>query len=566
MNQLALPDLRPLNLRLEAFRLSSAAAAGFVRAGAMAALLAAAGCQSVGPDYTPPAAVTADSWLAGSPVSASSAEAQWWKVFKDPILDGLIEQAASGNLNLKIAGLRVIEARALRGIAAGQFFPQVQSLQGTVGDRQLSVNSPAAIGDRSYADADIRLQAAWEMDFWGKFRRNLEATDAQMQAAVGDYDSVMVALIGDVATNYVIIRSLQERVAIAEANGSLQEATLELTNLRFKAGKVSELDVTTARATLANTQARVPDLRNSLRSAKLALALLLGKRPEAFEELFNTNAFTPEAPTSIAAGVPADLLRRRPDIRAAERAIAVASARIGVATADLYPSISITGNTGFAAASLDNARNSKMSDIFSADSFTGFIGLSINWPIFNYGRIENNIRASDARFEQALANYQQRVLTAASEVESNLYALLQREKQAASLTESVNAARRSEELAQIQYRNGAADFIRLNDAQSTLFERQETLVATKALAALAAINTYRALGGGWEIRGGSEFVDQDTAERMKARTNWGDVLRSDYTSGKDMFIARPGDMRPVDAKREPIVAAPAAGTQASPNQ
>jgi outer membrane protein TolC len=245
--------------------------------------------------------------------------------------------------------------------------------------------------------------------------------------------------------------------------------------------------------------------------------------------------------------VPADLLRRRPDIRAAERAIAVASARIGVATADLYPSISIVGNTGFAAASLDNSRNSKMSDIFSADSFTGFIGLSVNWPILNYGRIENNIRATDARYEQALANYQQQVLSAAAEVESSLYTLLQRQQQAVALSESVDAAQRSADLAEIQYRNGAADFIRLNDAQATLFARQESLIATKTLATVSAINAYRALGGGWEIRGNAEFVDRDTAERMKARTNWGDVLGPNYSDGKDVgLIARPGDLPPTD--------------------
>ncbi len=516
------------------------------------------GC-SVGPSYQPPEVKTNDAWIAGVPVAPTVANARWWTTFGDPVLDKLIERACAQNFTLKAAGLRVIEARAIRGVAAGQFFPQSQSVGGNLNNRQNSINTPAAMGDRAYPDAELKLQAAWELDFWGKFRRSIEAADASLQAAVGDYDSVMVSLIGDVATNYVLIRSLQERVALAESNVRLQQDTLELTNLRFKAGKVGELDVATARATLANTRAQVPELRASLRQAALALSVLLGQQPGTLEDLITTSQpKVPDAPASIATGVPADLLRRRPDLRAAERAIAAATARVGVATADLYPSISISGNTGFAAASLDNSRRSKINNIFDANSFTGFIGLNVNWPILNYGRIENNIRAADARVEQALAAYNAAVITAAAEVEQNLYLLLQRQQQAVDLTESVDAARRSVELAQIQYKNGAADFIRLNDAQATLFSRQDTLVATKANATIAAINAYRALGGGWEIRSTAEFVDAATVERMRARTNWGDILNADYANGSDQGFARPATPTGENAQPSTPPTAPAA--------
>lgn len=525
-------------------------------------LLAAAicgGCR-VGPEYQPPEVKANDGWIPGSPVAPSIANARWWTTFADPVLDKLIERACTQNFTLKAAGLRVIEARAIRGVAAGQFFPQSQTVGGALSNRQNSINTPAAMGDRAYPDAELKLQAAWELDFWGKFRRGIEAADASLQAAVGDYDAVMVSLIGDVATNYVLIRSLQERLALAESNVKLQQDTLELTNLRFKAGKVGELDVATARATLANTRAQVPELRASLRQAALALSVLLGQQPGTLEDLVATSQpKVPDAPASIAAGVPADLLRRRPDLRAAERAIAAATARVGVATADLYPSISISGNTGFASASLDNSRRSKINNIFDANSFTGFIGLNVNWPILSYGRIENNIRAADARVEQALAAYNAAVITAAAEVEQNLYLLLQRQQQAVDLTESVDAARRSVELAQIQYRNGAADFIRLNDAQATLFSRQDTLVATKANATIAAINAYRALGGGWEIRSSAEFVDAATVERMRARTNWGDILNPDYASGSDQGFARPATPAGENTQPSTAPSTPSAG-------
>jgi NodT family efflux transporter outer membrane factor (OMF) lipoprotein len=512
------------------------------RSAAIAIALLAAGCK-VGPDYERPSADVNDSWLEDARGSEASLEsAAWWETFHDPTLDTLVASARDGNLTLRTAGLRVIEARARRGIAVGEFFPQLQEGFGGVGVNHLSKSGAAPTFDRDFIDASVGVQAAWELDFWGKYRRAIASEDASLLASVADYDTVLVSLSAEVATDYILIRSLQERLLNARANVALQEETLRLTETRFRLGAVSELDVATARGTLANTQALIPDLERALQQTKMALCVLLGRTPSELEtELAPAEGHTavvPEAPPTLALGVPAELLRRRPDVRAAERSAAAQSERIGIAKADFYPSISILGQTGFSATNANVPGDPKLSDLFSSDGFFGFLGLQVHLPILNYGRIENNVRVEDARYEQAVAAYQQSVLQAASEVESGLAAFLRSREQAGFLAESVTAAQRSVELSLIQYRNGAVDFIRVNDAQTVLVERQDTLVTARADVALGAIETYRALGGGWEVHQG-EFVDPQTLDRMRSRTNWGDVLAPDWHQGSDLGFPRP---------------------------
>lgn len=507
---------------------------------AIAGAVWCAGCM-VGPDYQRPGADVNDAWEAPTGGEASPG-GRWWESFNDPALTALVESAYAQNLSLKAAGLRVLEARAARGIEVGRFFPQLQEVFGSVDANRLSENEAGAAGDRSFATDSIGLQAAWELDFWGKFRRGIEAADAGLLATVADYDAVLVSLAADVATNYIVARSLEERLRFARANADLQAETLVLTQTRFRAGAVSELDVATARATLANTQALIPDLEDALRQTKLALCVLLGRTPSELEAELGTGEAgrLPEAPPQIAAGIPADLLRRRPDVRAAERIAAAQSARIGQATADLYPSISITGATGFVSSTYDGERRPGLGDIFDADSFAGFIGLSVNWPVLNYGRIAGNIRVQDARYEQAVAAYQESVLRAAADVESGLSEFLRSKERTGHLMEAVEASKRSAELSLIQYRAGAVDFIRVNDAQTNLVEQEDSLVSSRASIALGAVRTYRALGGGWEIREGAEFVDAETAERMRARTDWGGVMDPAWERGKDLGFKRPG--------------------------
>jgi NodT family efflux transporter outer membrane factor (OMF) lipoprotein len=512
--------------------------------------LSVAGCL-VGPDYQTPHADVADAWMdvktpASGPTSAnapgdarqdSRQDVRWWSTFRDPILDALIEHAVVQNLTLREAGLRVIRARALRGIAVGEFFPQSQAATANVSDNRISKNSPRGIADRSYSEYSLGLEAAWELDFWGKFRRGIESADASLDASVAEFDSVLVVLAADVASDYVTIRSLQEQLGNTRANVQAQQDTLELTRVRFNAGAVSELDVATAQATLSNTQSLLPRLEDSLRQATLSLCVLLGRTPSNLEAELGGAGPIPATPSEIALGIPADLLRRRPDVRRAERTAAALSAQIGVATADLYPSVTITGTTGFhTSTSQSPALSPHASDLLDADSFEGFIGLDVNLPILNYGRIHDNVLVADAQFQEAVVAFRNTVLQAAADVEAGLSSFLRSRDEAARLSESVTAAQRTLELSLIQYRQGAADFLRVNQAQVDLVERQNRLVIARASVAQGAIATYRALGGGWETRAGREFVPQETIDEMRARTDWGEILSPDYERGTDFFM------------------------------
>lgn len=517
------------------------------------------GCM-VGPNYQTPDAAVNDAWL-GDTASVARAQAvttRWWETFNDSTLTALVQSAYNQNLTLRQAGLRVLEARAARGVAVGRMFPQYQDAVGGIGGNQLSENTPSGTGDRSFWSASMGLEAAWELDFWGKFRRGVESADAEVLQSVADYDAVMVALAADVATAYIFIRSLQERLEFARQNVTLQTDTLKLTQTRFDLGAVSELDVATARSTLANTKALIPEFENDLRQATLLLCVLLGRTPSALEaELRPAGSaapLLPEAPAVIASGIPADLLRRRPDVRAAERAAAAQSARIGQAVSDLYPRISIEGLTGFSTttAKLGLSRSS-IADIFNAESFAGFIGLQVNWPIFNYGRIQGNIRVQDARYEQAVAAYQESVLRAAGDVEGGLSEFLRSRERADHLAEAVNASQRATDLSLIQYRAGAVDFIRVNDAQTELVQQQDRLVTARAAISLGAVRTFRALGGGWEVRGQAEFVDPATLERMRARTDWGDITNPAWSQGRDLGFSRPATDAPPATPTDPTM-------------
>lgn len=518
-------------------------------AGALALFVGGLGGCMVGPDYERPEVQFNEGWL-DQPRSAVPApvNARWWEQFNDPTLTALIDGARAQNLSLRQAGLRVLEARAARGITVGQFFPQLQEAFGGIDVSRFSANSGPPPIDRTFATAQLGLQAAWELDFWGKFRRGIEASDAEVLQSVADYDAVLVSLAAEVATAYVLIRSLEERIELTKSNVSLQNETLQLTETRFRLGKVSELDVSTARSTLANTKARLPELEQALRQTVLGLCVLLGRTPaDLAAELAPAPGLgrtVPAPPAEIALGVPADLLRRRPDVRAAERAAAAQSARIGQAVADLLPRISITGATGFVSTSFDGSPPSNLGSIFDADSFAGFVGLQVNWPILNYGRIEGNIRVQDARYEQSVAAFQESVLRAAADVEAGLVELLRSRERAAHLGEAVDASRRSVDLSLVQYRAGAVDFIRVNDAQATLVEQQDTQVVARAAISLGAVRTYRALGGGWEAQRGGEFIDPATAERMRKRTNWGDVMSPKWQSGRDLGFDRPAEQGP----------------------
>ena len=513
-----------------------------------------AGCR-VGPDYRRPESQFEQTWIQAKdprvrvePSGTVINNSEWWKAFNDSVLDDLIETAFERNYSLQLAGLRVVEARAQRGIAVGQMFPQLQEAVGNVAGNSISKNTAnSALIDREYWDDSIGFQAAWEIDLWGKFGRSIDLSDAALEASVATYDDVLVSLIAFVAATYVEIRAFDERIALARANVDIQQRSHEITNVRFRNGAVTELDVAQAQTILSDTQSLIPLFELGRRRAKNRLCTLLGMPPRNISDLLGEPGVIPSASREIVLGVPADLLRRRPDVRRAERLAAGQSERIGIAKSDFYPSFTISGFTGFQTSSgfdpvLNYGPTPNLKNLFDANSFAGFIDFGFNWPILNYGRIANNVRVQDARFEQAATAYKDSVIRAAAEVENALVAFLRSQERADLLAESVTAAGRSVELAQTQYRDGTCDYTRVLNTQTSLTVQQDAQAATRAEVALALVGAYRALGGGWELRKDREFVPAVTIERMRERTDWGNVISvEDQSIGEEMFdLARPG--------------------------
>ncbi len=498
--------------------------------GLLAMALLVSGCTTVGPDFARPPAPQTDEWIEKEDPKVESVTAdysRWWSVFNDPVLNELIETAYRQNLPLQIAGLRILEARARLGIAVGNQYPQLQDATGAYSRDVISDNAPnAAAADRNFDDLFVGFDAAWEIDFWGRFRRGIESANANFGATVADYDDLLVALTAEVAATYVVVREFEERLALARENVKIQQRTLEITDVRFRGGAVTELDVQQARALLRDTQALIPDLETRRRQAKNALSVLLGMPPSELREVLGGSGAIPAAPPKVAVGIPAELLRRRPDIRRAELQAAAQSARIGIAKADLYPRFTLAGFIGFETSDAGGvaSNNASLGDLFDGDSFTGFIGPSVRWPFLNYGRLTNNVRVQDARFQQFIVNYKDTVLRAYQEVEDGLVAFLRAQDQTSFLADSVAASERAVQLSLLQYRQGIIDFIRVLDAQRFQVTQQDRLASSRGAIARNLIATYKALGGGWELRDPNQSVPDDIQEIMRARTDWGGLL------------------------------------------
>jgi NodT family efflux transporter outer membrane factor (OMF) lipoprotein len=367
------------------------------------------------------------------------------------------------------------------------------------------------------------------MDFWGKFRRAVESGVWDLDATIASYDDILVSLTAEVARTYILIRTLEARLAIAHENVQIQERSFQIARVRFEGGDVTELDVSQAGALLGDTQASIPRLEAQLRQAKNGLALLLGMLPGDVELLIGGTKPIPMVTTDVAVGLPAELLRRRPDIRVAEGQMAAQSSLIGVAKADLYPHLSLFGSIGLsssdaAVTAAGFPGGSSLSDLFDSDSLEYYGGLSFGWDILNYGRIKNRVRLQDARFQQLVANYKNTVLKAAQEVEDAISAFLKSQEEVVFLNSSVQAASRSVDLSLIQYREGLVDYQRVIDTQRFRAQVQDLLTVTEGTVALNLVSTYKALGGGWEIREGRDFVPQETKEEMSERTDWGNLF------------------------------------------
>lgn len=470
----------------------------------------------VGPNYARPAAPVAQRWIDSVDErvrSVSTDENLWWNVFNDPVLNGLVQSAYQQNLSLREAGFRVLEARAQLGITAGQLAPQVQTNSGGYSANSLSRNvaNRAYTPERWFGQWDYGFDLSWELDFWGRFRRAIEASEATLDASVEQYDDCLVTILGDIATNYVQYRTYEQRIAFAEDNLRVQRKILELAAARFQGGMTSELDVHQAQSDLSNTEAMIPQLRILRREANNRLCILLGTPPESLDRRLGPGPI-PTAPPAVAVGIPADLLRRRPDVRRAERLAAAQSAKIGVAQADLFPQVFIDGSLGYASEDLGN--------LFTGNSFNGSVGPGFQWNILNYGRILNNVRSQDATFQELVTAYQQTLLKANEEVENGLVQFLEGQEEVRALTRSVVEARMSVEQAMAQYQGGLTDFNRVAVLQERLVQRQDQLAQAQGDIALGLVRVYRALGGGWQIRLGTTRAD---APEMPQRSDEDDL-------------------------------------------
>ena len=456
----------------------------------------------------------------------------WWTLFDDPTLTTLVETAYRQNPSLQAAGARVLEAEASRGIAIGTLYPQTQEAAGAYSYTRASKNRANQSGsavDTTFSDWSVGFDAAWELDFWGRFRRGIESSDAQLLASVANYDDALVSLVADVALNYISLRTLEERLAVAHSNVEIQQSSYDIVSEKYRGGAVTKLDAEQAASLLEDTRALIPGLEANIRQTQNTLCLLLGIPPQDLHDILGGPRPIPSAPPQVAVGIPADLLRRRPDIRRVERTLAAQSALIGVAKSDLFPRLSLVGTISVAAKDFDN--------LFKGDSVEAFGGPSFRWAILNYGRIANNVRVQDAEYQALVSDYENTVLNAQTEVESSIAAFLGARQQVDFLVRSVEAARNAVMLADLQYREGAVDYTRVINTQQFLLTEQDKLVSTKGAVALDLTTLYRALGGGWELRAGKDFVPPETAKQMRERVDWGDRLSSEEQQDKPAAAA-----------------------------
>ena len=473
----------------------------------------------VGPDFLPPEAPVAQEWKEseGETLKRESAEhSDWWEVFNDPVLDSLIQTAYEQNLSLQIAGLRVLQARAQLGIVTGDLYPQLQEMLGDYN----RVKNPGTPSDY-FNDSSFGFDAAWELDFWGKFRRGIQSADANLIASIASYDDVLVTLTAEVARTYVQIRTFQERIRLAEENIKIQKRALELATVQFDVGTVTELDLQQATTNLRSTQSSVPGFQISLRQAQHALSILMGMPPQDLNTILGDSSGIPTAPAEVSVGIPADLLRRRPDIKQAELLAAAQCAQIGVSRAELFPSFSLNGTMGWSA---NNSGENSLGDMFTKTSYGFSFGPSFAWNFLNYGRLKNQVRVQDALFEQTLVNYKDVVLSAAQEVEDAMVGFLLSRTQAKYLKESAQAAKRSSELSMLQYKEGIVDYQRVLDSNLSLTQQQDQYALTRGEIITNLIAMYKALGGGWQVRLGQDFVPLAVQEEMSERTDWGELL------------------------------------------
>jgi NodT family efflux transporter outer membrane factor (OMF) lipoprotein len=459
--------------------------------GALPIILILSACTTVGPNYSSPEMKTPSAWqkeVSGITADKQSEQdilAKWWTTFNDPVLSSLMERAVAGNLNLKQALNNVNQARIQRGITDTNRFPTVNGT-GSFGRSYSKDFKGDFTGTNSFRAG---LDASWELDIFGGVKRSIEAADANLQATQESYRDALVSLLAEVALNYIDVRSYQSRLQVAESNLKSQEETYNITKWRHQAGLITELDEENAAKLLEQTRSQIPSLKSGLEQAKNRIAPLLGSEPGAVSSELEEYKPVPVTPKTVAVGIPADLLRRRPDLRKAERSLAAQTARIGVAEADRYPKISLSGNIGLSALTLGK--------FFSTDGLSTGANSGISWPVYQAGKITKNIELQWAIQEQQLIVYRAALLTALQDVENALIAYSYEQTRRESLSKEVQFAKQAADISTAQYSSGLIDFQSVLEAQTTLSSAQDQLAQSDAQVVSDLVSLYKALGGGW---------------------------------------------------------------------
>jgi len=480
-------------------------------------LMLLAGCIQVGPDFEKPQAPWLSDWStplleqAGRSAAAPDLR-QWWAVFADPALNALITEADANNTNLRVAGLRIAEARAQLAIVQTGRYPQLQQLRAQSLYVKQNQWGAATARDSVFWQSSVGVDIGWEIDFWGRFSRAIESADAAYFASQANYADAMLLLRAQVADTYFALRTVEARLDIAQENAKRQARSLEITERLFRHGENDELDWQQARTQYLATQATIPEFENQLNGLRNVLCSLLGRPPGPLPQLDARRGQLPLPDRALLQDVPASLLQRRPDIRAAEQAVAAQSALVGVAEADLYPQLSLLGSIGWSLLSANHLPN----------TFDLAAGPSLIWNPFDYGRRKNAVRVEDARLQQLIELYHQSVREAAREADDAASGLVRSLQSASIRQDASQAAQRSLNLATSQYQEGFADFQRVLDAQQLLLQQQDGYLVSRGNAVGSLVSLYKALGGGWDNT--HKPIDRATRQQMENRTDWGDLL------------------------------------------
>ncbi|MCY9853339.1 TolC family protein [Vibrio mediterranei] len=526
------------------------------------ATLSMTACTTLGPDFTSSQETQLpSSWNDSDTQASMDSTVKWWEQFNDPTLNKLVDIASQQNLDVEAAGFRILQARSVLGIADGLQYPQLQSISGNL--------AKAYANESSFNNATLSFDAGWEMDVWGKYARGIESAQAGYYASIASYNDILVTITSEVARNYINYRTFQERILLSQRNIEIQERVVNITRVQFESGNVTELDVQQARNQLFTTKAALPALTVAMLQAKNALAVLLGTLPEEIEPILTSDmeqklvqfeqrfkasgsksaisekgdgSIVPETPV-LANLVDASLVMRRPDLQVAELQAHAQSAQIGVAETALYPSFSLFGSIGI------NSSVPSGSSFSFNDSLTLVAGPAMNWNIFQYGRVKNNIRFEDAKFQETLTNYNKKVLQAVQEVTNAMEAYdLYREQKSLRL-ESVNASVRAFNISLTQYENGQISFERLLNSVEKMTRSEDSYAQIKGNVANQVVALYKSLGGGWQINSGKAFVSPEHVEQMNKRTDWSDQLQQENVALPSLTL-RTGAKPPATDKED----------------